>query len=58
MKSLECWLVRREHGFLSDDSAAADRLEESVRREDLPVALSQLHRLLAQVLHQDAIPPL
>ena len=57
-KSLEGRLPRREHRLLPDDSAAADRLEEAVRREDLPVALAQLHRLLAEVLHQDAIPPL
>ena len=58
MKSLEGGLARGEHGLLSDDSATPHRLEEAVRGEDLPVALAQLNGLLAEVLHQDAIPPL
>ena len=58
LASLEGGLPRGEHGLLSDDAAAPHRLEEAIRGEDLPVALSQLNGLLAEVLHQDAIPPL
>ncbi len=55
---LECWALLAEVRLLSDDAATPHRFQAPVDGEDLPVALAELHRVLAEILEQDAVPPL